>query len=119
MSVNERIKTLRHFLKLSQIQFAKAVYISNGYLAEIELGNRRVNERLIHLISSIFGVNKGWLQTGEGRMLNTAAEHNLERITTLFKALNPEFQDYVLKQIDQLLDLQNHGISEGTPERVP
>ncbi|MHB9292611.1 hypothetical protein Holit_01712 [Hollandina sp. SP2] len=115
MSVNERIKAVRHFLKLPQIKFAKAVYISNGYLAEIELGNRRVNERLIQLISSIFGVNKRWLQTGEGRMFNTAAEHNLERVTTLFKALNPEFQDYVLKQIDQLVELQNRGTDTDEP----
>jgi transcriptional regulator with XRE-family HTH domain len=113
MSVNERIKTVRHFLKLSQVQFAKVVYISNGYLAEIELGNRRVNERLIHLISSVFGVNKGWLRTGEGRMFNTATEHNLERVITLFKELNPEFQNYILKQIDQLLELQNRGTGEG------
>jgi transcriptional regulator with XRE-family HTH domain len=115
MSINERIKAVRHFLKLSQIKFSKAVYISNGYLAEIELGNRRVNQRLIQLICSVFGVNKGWLQTGEGRMFNTATEHNLERVTTLFKELNPGFQDYVLKQIDQLLELQNCGTGKNEP----
>ncbi|MDR3114455.1 MAG: helix-turn-helix domain-containing protein [Treponema sp.] len=113
MSVNERIKAVRHFLKLSQIKFSKALYISNGYLAEIELGNRRVNERLIQLISCIFGVNKGWLQTGEGRMFNTATAYNLERVTALFKELHPEFQDYVLKQLDQLLELQKRGTGEG------
>ncbi|MDR1445040.1 MAG: helix-turn-helix domain-containing protein [Treponema sp.] len=111
MSVNERIKAIRQAVKMSQVNFAKAVYISNGYLAEIELGNRRVNERLIQLICSVFGADKHWLQTGEGRMFNTTPELKLERIVALFKELNPSFQDYALKQIDQLLELQNGGDS--------
>jgi transcriptional regulator with XRE-family HTH domain len=107
MSVNERVRAVRQAVKMSQVNFAKAVYISNGYLAEIELGNRRVNERHIQLICSAFGVNKRWLQTGEGRMFNAAPELKLERVVALFKELNPSFQDYALKQIDQLLELQN------------
>jgi transcriptional regulator with XRE-family HTH domain len=109
MSVNERIKAIRQAVKMSQVNFAKAVYISNGYLAEIELGNRRVNERLIQLICSAFAVNKHWLQTGEGRMFSSTPELKLERVVALFKELNPSFQDYALKQIDQLLELQNSG----------
>ncbi|MDR2178019.1 MAG: helix-turn-helix domain-containing protein [Treponema sp.] len=107
MSVNERVRAVRQILKMSQVNFAKAMYISNGYLAEIELGNRRVNERHIQLICSVFGVNKHWLQTGEGGMFNNVPELKLERIVALFKELNPRFQDYALKQIDQLLELQN------------
>jgi hypothetical protein len=42
-------------------------------------------------------------------MFNTATEQKLKRVTALFKELNPNFQDYVLKQIDQLLELQNQG----------
>jgi transcriptional regulator with XRE-family HTH domain len=92
---------------MSQVNFAKAVYLSNGYLAELELGNRRVNERHIQLICSVFGVNKRWLQSGEGGMFKAAPELKLERVVALFKELSPSFQDYALKQIDQLLELQN------------
>jgi transcriptional regulator with XRE-family HTH domain len=106
MLIHERIKEVRHTLKLSQSKFAKATYISSSYLAEIELGNRIVNERLIQLITTTFGVNKKWLQTGEGSMFHTTTEQNLERIVSLFKELNPEFQEYVLKQLDLLLELQ-------------
>ncbi|MDR0377851.1 MAG: helix-turn-helix domain-containing protein [Spirochaetaceae bacterium] len=106
-SVNARIKAVRHVLKLSQIKFSKAIYISNGYLAELELGNRRVNERIIQLITTTFGVNKEWLKTGQGEMFVPISDEKCERITSLFKELNPEFQDYVLCQIDQLINLQN------------
>jgi transcriptional regulator with XRE-family HTH domain len=106
-SISERIKEVRHTLKLSQIKFSRAIYISNGYLAEIELGNRRVNERIIQLVAAIFGVNKTWLKTGQGDMFVSTPDEKCERIANLFKELNPEFQDYVLCQIDQLINLQN------------
>jgi len=107
MAVNERIKELRNTLKLSQRAFAKAVYVSNGYLAGIELGHNEVKDRLIHLISTTFSVNKNWLLTGKGRMFNSTSEEKLEKITGLFNELYPEFQDFVLRQIDELIVLQN------------
>jgi len=107
MTINERIIELRHTLKLSQRAFAKAVYISNGHLAGIELGHNEVKDRLIHLISGAFSVNKHWLITGEGRMFNSAQKEKMERITSLFNELYPEFQDFVLRQIDELIELQN------------
>ena len=36
MTVNERIKEIRNTLNKSQREFAKEVYVSNGYLSEIE-----------------------------------------------------------------------------------
>lgn len=107
MTVNERIRELRCNLKLSQRAFAKAVYVSNGYLADIELGHNEVKDRLIHLVSSTFSVNKHWLLTGKGRMFNNTPEEKLARMTGLFNELYPEYQDYVLRQIDELIELQN------------
>jgi transcriptional regulator with XRE-family HTH domain len=106
MTINKRIRELRRTLKLSQREFAKAVYISNGYLADIELGNNEVKERLIHLILAAFPVNKRWLLTGEGSMFNPAGGQKLERMASLFSELYPEFQDFVLRQIDDLIELQ-------------
>jgi len=107
MTINKRIIKLRQNLKLSQRAFAKSVYVSNGYLAGIELGNNEVKDRLVHLISTTFSVNKHWLLTGEGRMFNSTPEEKLERVTALFNELYPEFQDFVLRQIDELIELQN------------
>ena len=107
MTVNERIKQIRQTLHKSQREFAKAIYVSNGYLSEIETGQKEVNKRLIHLISSAFSVNKHWLLTGEGRMFNSTQEEKMERMTGLFNELYPEFQDFILRQIDELIELQN------------
>ncbi|MCL2196113.1 MAG: helix-turn-helix domain-containing protein [Treponema sp.] len=107
MTINGRIIELRHALKLSQRAFAKAIYVSNGYLAGIELGHNEVKDRLVYLISNTFSVNKHWLLTGEGRMFNSTSEEKLEKVTSLFKELYPEYQDFVLRQIDELIELQN------------
>jgi hypothetical protein len=40
-------------------------------------------------------------------MFNTTPEEKLERMTDLFNELRPEFQDFVLRQIDELIELQN------------
>jgi transcriptional regulator with XRE-family HTH domain len=112
MLINERIREIRHALQMSQVQFSRAVYISNGYLAEIELGHRKVNDRLIQLIASSFGVNKRWLLTGEGAMFISTPDQKLERITGLFKELTPQFQDHALKQIDLLIELQNQTVDD-------
>jgi transcriptional regulator with XRE-family HTH domain len=110
--LNRRIKELRHTLKLSQVKFAAAVHISNGYQAQIELEQCPVNDRLIALVAAAFDVNERWLRTGEGGMLRKPAlfcaspEERLERMTAVFGDLYPEFQDYILNQIDQLLVLQ-------------
>jgi len=107
MTINERIRELRCTLKLSQRAFAKAVYVSNGYLADIELGHNEVKDRLVHLIASAFSVNKHWLLTGKGRMFNSTPQEKMERMTSLFNELYPEYQDFVLRQIDELIELQN------------
>jgi transcriptional regulator with XRE-family HTH domain len=106
MTVNERIKEIRRTLKLSQRAFAKEVYVSNGYRADIELGHNEVKDRLIHLIVSAFSVNKHWLLTGKGRMFNNTPDEKMERMTGLFNELCPEFQDFVLRQINELIELQ-------------
>lgn len=107
MSVNQRIKQLRQTLNLSQAKFAKAISISNGYIAGIELENRNVNDRIIKLICITFNVRENWLRTGEGDMFEEEPNHLFELATASFKELKPEYQEYILMQIDQLLDIQN------------
>jgi transcriptional regulator with XRE-family HTH domain len=42
MTINERLKQARKALKMSQVEFAKAIFISNGYIAELESNHRKV-----------------------------------------------------------------------------
>lgn len=107
MSINQRIKVLRQELKLSQAKFAKAISISNGYIASIELGTRSVNERIIKLICSEFNVREDWLIHGTGDIFENNLNSIDESILSVFKELKPEFQEYVINQINELLKIQN------------
>jgi transcriptional regulator with XRE-family HTH domain len=106
MTINERIIDARKSLGLSQVKFAKGIKISNGYLASIELNNRKVNDRLIQLISTTFGINDEWLRTGQGDMFGKYDDFELEQLITIYKKLDSDFQHYVIKQLDVLLELQ-------------
>jgi len=105
MTVSKRLRLLRQTLNMSQVEFAKAIYISNGYIAELECEHRKVNNRIIHLISLTFGVNEKWLKTGEGEMFFNTPGEKLQRLVSLFNELPPKYQDYVVMQIEQLLNV--------------
>ncbi|MBR6301180.1 helix-turn-helix transcriptional regulator [bacterium] len=114
MSINYRIKELREILGLSQAKFAKNISISNGYIAEIELGNRKINDRIIKLICAVYCVNESWLKTGEGNIfISSFQDQETEHAMRIFKRLSPKFQQYVLNQIENLLELQNALLNDG------
>jgi transcriptional regulator with XRE-family HTH domain len=103
MTANERIRQARKTLKLSQADFAKAIFISNGYIAELECSHKKANDRIIRLISLTFGVSEQWLKTGKGEMFYKTPDEKLQRMISLFNELPPKFQDYVMSQIESLL----------------
>jgi len=92
---------------MSQIDFSKAICVSNAYTAEIENEHRVANDRIIRLICLTFGANEAWLKTGEGEMFASSPAEKQERILSLFNELNPQFQDFALTVVDRLLTLQN------------
>ena len=108
-SINDRMKEVRQELKLSIRAFANGVFLkSGGHYGDIEAHRIQVNERVIELVCSVYGVNKVWLTTGKGMMFsNKRPDADLERITILFNQLNPHFKEYVLTQIKYLIKLQN------------
>jgi transcriptional regulator with XRE-family HTH domain len=106
-SIPERIKAIRAKLGLSQRAFAKGVFVSQAYFADVETGNRKISERVIHLISIAYKINKEWLKTGNGEMLKTSmTEVKLERLSGIFYELDELLQDYLIKQADELLAIQ-------------
>jgi transcriptional regulator with XRE-family HTH domain len=109
MTVNERVKQVRKVLNMSQVEFAKAIFISNGYIAELEREHRKVNNRIIHLISLTFGVSEEWLKNGTGHVFFKTPDEKLQRMITLFNELPSKFQDYVVLQIEQLLAVVKEG----------
>jgi transcriptional regulator with XRE-family HTH domain len=118
-SVNKRIKMVRKSLNLSQIIFSRGIFISHGYYAGMELENFKVNNRIIELIVSKYGVSRHWLETGEGEMFDKKPDEKLEQMIITFRELNPSFKDFVLHFIDQLLKLQKKNGGAEVPENTP
>jgi transcriptional regulator with XRE-family HTH domain len=107
-SINDRLKEARLALNLSQRAFSKGIFLkSGGYYGDIETHRNEVNERIIELVSSIYGVNKVWLKTGKGQMFDKKIDNQLEEMTILFNQLNTHFKGFVLTQIKQLMKLQD------------
>lgn len=106
-AMNQRLKEVRQALNMSQAKFAKALSMSNGYVAQIELGNTKVNDRIIKLLHFVLNVNEEWLRTGKGEMFEEKPNTTLALAVSSFKELKPIYQEYVLKQIDQLLEIQS------------
>ena len=104
--VNDRVKHVRNSLDLTQVKFAERIAISTSYLAGMEIGDRKVNERIIRLIANEFSIDEHWLKTGNGEMFNEDSNASLAQLTNLFKSLSPHFQTCALKQIEALFDLE-------------
>jgi len=107
-TINRRVKKVREALHLTQTQFSRVISLSSGYLAGLELEQRKVNGRLVKLICSAFNVNALWLNTGEGDMFNAQEDEEFTKFTALFKELSPKYRNYIFKQIDLLLDMQDN-----------
>lgn len=106
METYKRIIELRRVLNLTQSVFAEKICISKGYIANIETGTKRVNDRIVRLIGTTFGVNERWLLSGEGPMFQSAENHKVSEIVRIFKELNPFFQDYFLNQLEQIYEYE-------------
>jgi transcriptional regulator with XRE-family HTH domain len=102
-SINQRIKELRGKLGLNQRDFSKLLSLSDGYIAGIEVNLRKVNDRIIKLIISEFGVNEDWLRFGDGDIFTERkTDGKTARITSLFNDLPLHYQDVVLGMIELL-----------------
>ena len=72
----------------------------------MEIGERKVNPRIMKLVSSIFNINLHWLETGEGEMFYNNKEKDIEEIISLYKRLNPFFQRFIIRQLRDLIEFK-------------
>ncbi|GHV89399.1 hypothetical protein AGMMS50267_17590 [Spirochaetia bacterium] len=106
VSANSRLKTLRTTLKLSQRDFSKGIHLSQSSYAKLELEERTVNNRIIDLVATRYGVNRDWILTGKGDMFDVRPNVKLEQMIDIFNELDEVFQDYILTQIKEILMVQ-------------
>jgi transcriptional regulator with XRE-family HTH domain len=67
-TINERLKSVRISLGLTQVKFCEKILLSQGRLTNVESGKGTVTERTIYLVCSAYNVNEEWLRTGKGEM---------------------------------------------------
>jgi len=105
--IHDRLIAVREALKITQKDFCKGIYMSQSYYAQVEGGKRPVNDRLIALVCSQYGVSKDYLLTGKGKMFSEKlADIQLQQLTDVFNELEPPFREYILLQIKQLAEAQ-------------
>ncbi len=67
---NQRIKILREYLHLSQIEFANELGRKQGSISDIERGRNTI-DGIVQLLEIKFNVNIDWLKNGVGDMFNS------------------------------------------------
>jgi transcriptional regulator with XRE-family HTH domain len=105
-NINERILEVRKALGLSQKDFAAGIKVSRTYQSAFEANDRKINDRIILIICTTYGVNETWLRSGTGEMFGKKTNVRLEKAMRKFEKLDILLQDYILKQIDLLLEFQ-------------
>lgn len=71
MSIAIRIKQIRKAKKLSQLEFAKTLSVSQSSVSLYESGNRSPDNTFMSRFAEVFtDINLTWLITGEGEMYN-------------------------------------------------
>ncbi|MCL2800677.1 MAG: helix-turn-helix domain-containing protein [Treponema sp.] len=104
--ISQRIKHIRKTLKLTQQDFANDLKISQSHAGAMELGTRKIPERIIKIICFTYNINENWLKAGKGEMFKKSHDLKLEEAIKNFNKLDDLLQDYVLKQLRLTLEYQ-------------
>ncbi|MFP3088936.1 helix-turn-helix domain-containing protein [Treponema sp. TIM-1] len=89
---------------MSQREFSKRIYITQSFYGDIELGKKKLNDRIMQLISTQFNVNKEWIKTGNGEIFNSPPpDIRRERLIEIYTQLPEWLQDCLIEQSSLLL----------------
>lgn len=88
--IHERLRILLKALNMSQNEFAKRINLNTGYVSRIIRGINIPPRRILLLIETVFGVNKEWLENGEGEIFATQCSPTRRELLPLIESLNEE-----------------------------
>jgi transcriptional regulator with XRE-family HTH domain len=72
MTENQRLKIIRKFLKVTQIDFGASLGLTQAGYSDIERGKNRVSGKIKILLKREHNINLTWLETGEGEMFTAS-----------------------------------------------
>lgn len=82
--MKEQIKALRNHLKLSQADFGAKLNSTRATVQAWEYGLNKPSAAMQSLICQCYGVNRAWLETGEGEMMAETQSRTLDRIAARY-----------------------------------
>lgn len=109
MNFADKLKIVRKSNDLTQEEFAKALGVSRGNIANMEAGTSKPTQLLINCISMLYNIDKNWLTDDSNNSLSglKTKKTNTELIEKKYSELTPEYKKFVEQTIQNLLDIQN------------
>jgi transcriptional regulator with XRE-family HTH domain len=112
-AIYERIKEIRTQLGLSQVEFSERIFVSKSFYGDIEIGKKKLNDRIIFIICKQFNANEDWIRTGKGNMfIDTPPDIRLEKLLDIYNRLDGSLRDCLVEQSRILLKLQKENIDK-------
>ncbi len=112
-SVNQRYKTLRSHLGLSQTELAEQLKITQAAISAFEKGRSGISPDILKKTSDTFNVNMNWLLNGQGEMfLETKGNKQIEWKDEAFSALREEVK-YLREMLNKSQDALFNYINKG------
>lgn len=94
--MNERIKMIREYYKLTQDEFGKRIGSARNTIANYESGNRSPSNSVVLSICREFNVNEEWLRDGTGEMFRAEEENSIiAKATMLLGEKDPLFEAFI------------------------
>ena len=115
--MNERLKSIRKSLSMTQKDFGAELGVSRDTYASYESGRVIPNNTFIQLMCSKFNVNEEWLRTGDVEMFIKTKRTTLDELTAsynlndkekaiiqAFLDLSPQGRAGVLEYVDKIVE---------------
>ena len=104
--MNERIKSLRKSLSMTQEEFSKRIGLSRNFIAQVEIGTKTPSDRTISDICREFNADEEWLRTGNGEMFIPKSKEQLfsELLGEAVKADENDFKRRLFLALSKLDD---------------
>ena len=99
---------------MTQAQFAQKICVKAGFLSSMEIGDRKINPRMIKIINLTTGINPRWLETGDGEMFEAIPDQEIEEIVNLYRQLNPFFKGFFRRQLLEIINYEGAADSRKT-----
>ena len=112
--IQERVKSLRKHLDLTQTEFGKKIGVSRDVISNLEYGRVAPTDLIINMICAKFGVNEDWLRTGDGEMFppKTPDEEYAELLGGLLADEPESFRRKLVTNICKLSDDQIEAVRQ-------